>query len=364
MYPYIMTDESITLLLDGKPNVVASTHPNFTKIIDAVKTSNWPAIPDMIDIPAAIRRYADGELEVWDNEVRFQGEPLSNAATERLLAMMAQGFNVAPMVSFLNRVVNNPDRRAVEGLYSWLERGNLPLSPDGFILAYKLIRHDYLDHYTGKIDHSVGKVVTMPRFKCDPDPDRTCSSGLHFCSAAYLPHYGSRDSRVVLVKIDPADVVAFPHDYNISKGRCCRYEVIEEIERETAATFFGDKAIYSTPKTEPAADQSEFGFTVDAHGQVFDEDSDLCFTVSAKGIANVAGWFNLEGLSDGPYAAPLDDEDFTPALLRVFNDRLFYDDVEIVEFDDTNSGILAADLEPGDFPFQISVEHRTIRVRD
>jgi len=34
----------------------------------------------------------------------------------------------------------------------------------------------------------------------------------------------------VIVKIDPADVVSIPSDYNNQKGRCCKYMVIREVE--------------------------------------------------------------------------------------------------------------------------------------
>jgi hypothetical protein len=44
-----------------------------------------------------------------------------------------------------------------------------------------------------------------------------------------LDHFGGSDSRVVIVKIDPADVVSIPSDYNGAKGRACRYEVIGEM---------------------------------------------------------------------------------------------------------------------------------------
>jgi hypothetical protein len=35
--------------------------------------------------------------------------------------------------------------------------------------------------------------------------------------------------RTVIVKINPRDVVSIPTDYDNSKGRACRYEVIGEV---------------------------------------------------------------------------------------------------------------------------------------
>jgi len=238
MYPFILTSTSATVLIEGKPEVINDQHPNFEKVKEALSQELWDEIFDLINVEQAVQNYAEGKLTVTDGCVYYDGQPLHNAATTRLLALMSEGFPVDYLVSFLANVCLNPDARAVDGLYDWLENGSLPISKDGHIIAYKIVGEDYLDLASRTFDNSVGNVCEMPRFRCDSDPDRTCSTGLHFCSAEYLPHYGWGKARVMLVKVNPRDVVAFPHDYNISKGRCCRYEVIKEIDRETAAAFF------------------------------------------------------------------------------------------------------------------------------
>jgi hypothetical protein len=47
-----------------------------------------------------------------------------------------------------------------------------------------------------------------------------------------LNHFGG--DRIMIVKINPADVVSIPSDYNDTKGRACRYEVIGELNKEEA----------------------------------------------------------------------------------------------------------------------------------
>ena len=69
----------------------------------------------------------------------------------------------------------------------------------------------------------------MERNKVDDNQNNTCSSGLHFCSKEYLSHFGGSDSRTMIVKINPADVVSIPTDYNNSKGRACKYVVVGEL---------------------------------------------------------------------------------------------------------------------------------------
>lgn len=259
MLAHIITPTSITVLIDGIPHVADASHPNFDRIGDAIRAGDWDTVPDLIDIERAVKDFVDGDLSVSSGVVYYQDEPLHNAATERLISLMAQGYTCEPILEFLKRIVNNPDPRAVSGLYEWLERGNLPLTEDGFILAYKIVADDYKDIYTGKFDNSVGAVVEMPRFRVDADPERTCSAGLHFCSAEYLPAYGGGGSRVMLVKVDPADVVAFPRDYNISKGRCCRYEVVQELPRELAGSYFDNAdAVYQLGANEEELEDDDF----------------------------------------------------------------------------------------------------------
>jgi hypothetical protein len=93
------------------------------------------------------------------------------------------------------------------------------------------------------MDNSPGRVVEMERNKVDDNKDQTCSTGLHFCGLSYLGHFGGSDSRIVIVKINPRDVVSIPSDYNGAKGRACRYEVIGEMGVSAEEAF--DKPVQS-----------------------------------------------------------------------------------------------------------------------
>lgn len=229
--PYLMTSETITVFVDGQSKTVESSHPNFETIRQAIKNQNFDGIGDLFTPINAVKRFCEGNIEVDEvNDIlRYKGYELHNTLVDRILSMMSEGFDVSPMINFLNNLMENPSKRAVDELYSFLEVGKLPITEDGCFLAYKRVRHDYKDIYSGKFDNSIGAVVEMPRNMVDEDKDRTCSQGLHFCSLEYLPHYGDvENNRVMIVKINPRDVVAIPSDYNNTKGRTCRYEVIGE----------------------------------------------------------------------------------------------------------------------------------------
>lgn len=252
MYPYILQGDSLTVLINGKQSTInRETHPNFDKIVDAIRKGEWDDVPNLVDLVSVIRDYVseNGDIEVTDGDVYFQGRPFANALTDRLLRLLEEELPVEPLCNFLTNLKLNPSKRAVDELYGFLENNSLPLTPDGHFIAYKKVRDNYTDIHSGKFDNSVGQVVEMARNEVDEDKDRTCSSGLHFCSLAYLPHFGGASGyRVVLLKINPRDVVSIPSDYNNAKGRACRYEVIAEHktdrpeDRDTTDAF--DSVVY------------------------------------------------------------------------------------------------------------------------
>lgn len=200
-----------------------------------------------------------GGVKVFGGHVSYKGQHLpTNYLANRILEFKNQGLDITVLTKFLDQAMANPDPRAANDLFRWCEANNYPLDEHGRIIAYKVVTSEFRDHYTGTFDNSPGRRPSMPRENCDPDPNRTCSRGLHFCSAAYLPSYGnwygSDRSKVILLAISPTNVVAFPTDYGLSKGRCCGYEVLQEIDADTASSFFEDKGpVY----TAPAADNDE-----------------------------------------------------------------------------------------------------------
>lgn len=265
MVPFTLTDRSLTLVVDNMPHSIPRSHPNWDKLIAALN-DNAPEedISPLLNIAASIATFMEGAIEINERTLSLNGRQLDTHLTRRIMQHMQAGLEglAAPLMALLVNTEQNPSYRAVQGLYEWLEKSNLPITEDGCIIAYKIVGEDYLDIHSRTFDHSIGQTPSMPRNRCDEDPDQTCSTGLHFCSAEYLPHYGTAPgNRVMIVKVHPRDVTAFPSDYNTAKGRCCRMEVIGEVERKVAAEIFGANLVYRG-EAEPEA-----GFRV---GQVWE----------------------------------------------------------------------------------------------
>lgn len=265
----IMTADSITVYdpVSHTPKAIPSAHPHYEEIRNRIEAGDsWEAIRDLVDLPRAITSYTNGRISVVNGVLTFDGVEVNNALSARILSLISdkREKSAEPLIRFMENVNQNPSMRAVEGLYEWLEKSKLPITPDGCIIAWKIVRNDYRDIRTGNFDNSVGRVVQIPRNHVDENPDRTCSSGLHFCSNEYLPHYGgfSGGNRIVVVKVHPRDVVAFPRDYNTSKGRACRYEVIGEVEAaRTGDIFAGVNVLRDFGGADDLFDELEVGST-------------------------------------------------------------------------------------------------------
>lgn len=245
----------ITLMVDGATRTVTDSHPNYDKIREAVRVKDLDLAESLINVVKSVTSYMTGKVAITNGQVFYGNQQLHGAVVDRILDMMSEGFDHEPMVKFVENLMSNPSKRAVDELYGFLEQTSLPITEDGHFLAYKKVRDDYRDLYSGTMDNSIGQVLEMPRNGVDEDKDRTCSAGLHFCSLSYLKHYYGGKGRVMIVKINPADVVAIPSDYDNAKGRACKYEIIGEHTSEVEEAF--DKPVWNDKRWEDQEDSWE-----------------------------------------------------------------------------------------------------------
>ena len=220
---------TLTVYIDGKPRVLVSSAPLFDLAFNAIKNGDSDALRRCFEVKKSIVEYGDGKFKLYEDSIYYNGVEIKNKMQERILAVYRLGFDLSPIVKFLDNLMQNPSKAAQEELYLFLEHNNLPITDDGYFLAYKYITNDYKDCHSRTFDYSIGTVAKMPRDKVDPDRHNTCSRGLHFCSRDYIGTGSRGDNRLVCVKINPRDVCAIPSDYNNSKGRCCEYIILEEL---------------------------------------------------------------------------------------------------------------------------------------
>lgn len=274
--PYIPTPEALNVVLKGRPYSISKEQEHYARVLEMVKGDATE--DEVLDVLESVKRKLEEAVEAMANPNRdvnaeaegtkveikggivfYDGKQVSGFLADRMVEMVKEGFSLEPWARFLGNLSNHPgwkykqfidnfrakgadgeaesmlrsDRvrnaiRVVEDLYRFLEKGGIPLTPDGCFMAYKAVREDFMDIHSGTFNNAIGQVPEMPREMVDDDPNRTCSRGLHVCSFSYLPSFSHANGHVMQCKVNPADVVAIPADYNDAKMRLCRYEVVAE----------------------------------------------------------------------------------------------------------------------------------------
>jgi hypothetical protein len=272
--PFMFVDGNLTLVLNNQSYQVLPDHINYKMILEALPTATAEELLDIVDVEKAVANFSDGLVEIKNGQVTYEGEVVHGSISKRILEFMSKGLPFEPLVTFLNNLMENPSMQSQKELYDFLEHEHLPITEDGHFLAYKAVRSDYKDKYRGVFDNSVGKVVSMQRAKVDDNRSRGCSDGLHAGALNYVAGYGSVESgdRIVIVKINPKDVVSVPSDCNCEKLRTCRYEVVGEYEGELLKPLYS--ADFSQDEYEDDEDDYLNDYDESYWGQFDEEDEE------------------------------------------------------------------------------------------
>jgi hypothetical protein len=259
MIPHLFKSNSVSLFPPGRaPILIDADHVNFAAVVDAIRANDFDAAVELASVTNFIQAVSDGAVGVNGRGVTYKGEPITGYLASKMVVFFNQGLPVEHYCTFLSNLMANPSMTARKELYAFLEAADLPITEDGCFLAYKAVRSDFKDIHSGKFDNSPGKRHYMDRAAVDDDRNRTCSDGFHAAAYEYAKNFMSSDGKLVAVKINPADVVTIPADYNNQKLRCCDYTVMFEVP--DAADIFKNKAFMDTTTSYPAASPSDTFF--------------------------------------------------------------------------------------------------------
>ena len=279
--PFMFVDGNLTVVLKNKSHQVLPDHLNYKMIMEALPTASEDELLGMIDVETAVASFSDGRVTVENGVVKFDGDEVHGSISKRILEFMKNGLPFEPIVQFLHNVMENPSMQSQRELYDFLEHENLPITEDGYFLAYKAVRSDFKDKYRGVFDNSVGQVCEMVRAKVDDNREVGCSQGLHAGALSYVASYGSVDSgdKIVIVKINPKDVVSVPKDCDCQKLRTCRYEVVGlyegELDRPMYSADYSNSPIYNDDYDPDYDDEDEDEEYYDEeYWDQFDEDDE------------------------------------------------------------------------------------------
>jgi hypothetical protein len=233
---YIETENALTVVIaeTGKIYNIDNTHANWDKVRENLYEENYEGLEELLSVKKVVENFFNSStatgVEVDDIGVKFNGEYVHNYLTNKILDFAKRGLSVKPLVNFFEKVMKNPSYRAVNELYKFLEHGLMPITPNGNFLGYKSVKENYKDWYSGKFDNSIGQTLEMPRNQVCDDPELGCSYGFHVGTLEYAKNFNS-GNRVMIVEVDPSDVVSVPHDCDHQKLRTAKYVVVGEFEK-------------------------------------------------------------------------------------------------------------------------------------
>ena len=272
--PFMWVDGNLTLVLNNRTYQVLPDHINYKMIIEALPSATADELLEIVDVEKAVATFSDGLVEIKNGQVLYESEVVHGSISKRILEFMSKGLPFYPLVNFLHNLMENPSMQSQKELYDFLEHEHLPITEDGHFLAYKAVRNDFKDKYRGTFDNSVGKICKMQRAKVDDDRARGCSDGLHAGALNYVAGYGSLENgdRIVIVKINPKDVVSVPSDCNCEKLRTCQYEVVGEYQGELLKPLYS--ANFSEDEYADYEDDENYDLDSEYWDQFDDEDDE------------------------------------------------------------------------------------------
>lgn len=249
----------LVLTPDGPQTATVASHTNFEELVSACRAGD-ESVYELLEVGRAIeKKFADlddvvnGRIAVRGGQVYYDDDVLDNVVAEKILQFFNAQEDFTPLAHYVENIMANPNAHSREQFYRWLEHNQFPISDDGCIVGYKSVRKTeggYESHSAGHafvngsevhghVPQNVGDVVTMPRSEVAHDPNVACHTGLHVGTWEYASTFGS-NRVIMLVKINPRDVVSVPHDCTSQKVRVCRYEVIGFAETKSEALRYVD----------------------------------------------------------------------------------------------------------------------------
>lgn len=269
-YYWLITNRSVTISTGGDSKTVMKEDKNYSNLVAAIKEGRWDDIPALLTPEVAVATMSDGDMRVVDGQVYVKLDDGSEfqvptGLNSTIITYIGEQLPFKPLVSFAKNLSKNPSYRSVQQLFSFLEKNNFTITESGKFIAYKSVREDFKDCYSGKFDNSIGNVVTMQRNQVNEDPEQVCSYGLHVANYDYA-HNIYAGPVTLFVEVDPKDVVAVPVDYNNAKMRVCEYKVLGVSQGEIKAPLY-------SPEEDEDREFDSLDSDIDNE---YDRDEDYC----------------------------------------------------------------------------------------
>jgi hypothetical protein len=302
---YIFNNDGVVFFINNAPKKVLKTDKKYAQILDCFNLpieDQFDAVQNIFKAKEIQTTFVKEGFDVTPEKVTYKGKELPRPLAIKIRSLHKEGLPLNLFEKFWENLEQNPSFSVVNdiGFFDFLDYRELPLTTDGFFLAYKGIQSNNFSvmgntttkvisgkvDSTGHIHNGIGETIEIVRNQISDDRNEHCwRFALHLGSLDYARGWGQK---VVVVKVNPRDVVCVPNDCNCQKLRVCKYEVIADYVEEIVApvTDVKGEPIFSedTKKTiQSSQDRSDF--IVKVGNYVFKQLTDN-YNVSVRKIQN------------------------------------------------------------------------------
>lgn len=255
----------------NKSYTIPPNHANYTALKECIASDNDIEFEKLADVPSYVVQFSSGKVKVVDGTVYYNDQPINTQVAMRILQLMEAKLPCDSMINFLEKLMQNPSKHSVDELFSFLEHQGMPIDEDGDFYAYKRVNQDFTDCYSSRFLNTVGSRMSIARNTVDDDWRLDCSSGFHVGCMEYVRDF-HREGRIVIVKVNPKDVVSVPTN-EVTKCRVCEYVVVSEYTGDLVESpvYSSSNDGYTTPvKYTPTV----FNYNNEDEDEYDDEDED------------------------------------------------------------------------------------------
>ena len=249
----------------------------YNNVLKAIQNDNEYELEKAINCETTFEEYSNGLVTIKNSELYFDGEPINGKLANRIIEFILNDKPATAMINFLEKLIKNPSKSCFDNLFTFLEYKGLPILDDGCFIGYKAVREDLRDIYSGKVQYEIGKEFRIARNKVDDNSNRGCSYGVHLGTEQYARNYGGSNSKLLIVRCSPEDVVSVPFDCNCQKIRTCALTPLGVTNHTLPSDYVNNDYINREDDWEDFVDDEFYEDDEDSEDD-YDEDYEEDFT--------------------------------------------------------------------------------------
>lgn len=294
---------TINAFVNGKSYSLSPGAYYYPSALEAAKCRDYDKLIEAINLDQAVKSKSNGKVSFEDGILRYNGSYIDNKLSRRVLQLISEGYRLEPFIKFMDLCYQNPNPTVVDNLYDFMETSGIMLDEEGWVVGWKKVNSDGYDLHSGKVLYEVGKTVKIDRSSCDERTANSCSYGLHVGSKNYSESFHSGVGKILLVRLNPKNVVCVPEYSQWEKLRTCEMEVLEEFKVDknyNTSVYLRDvQNVYGNPECPYHEDSNE---DCDEYcDRDCDEDCDEdCNEEPCEQLMSKGYWVNSKGFGNTP----------------------------------------------------------------